>query len=77
MGACRTCNATETDRNRQDPPIKRKKYMTWAVDTKTGVKMNFSKPFATKEAAILFAIKNGLGKKNVKSRPAGFVVERD
>lgn len=35
-----------------------------------------SKPFANRYDAIEFAFKNRLNLKNVKSRPAGYVVER-
>lgn len=49
---------------------------SWAKDPKTGKEQSFSKPFVDKLKALEFAKKNGLGAKNVKSRPAGFVVEK-
>lgn len=47
----------------------------WYKD-KDGKEYPFSKPFDSKTNAHEFANKNGLGKSTVKSRPAGYVVEK-
>jgi len=41
-----------------------------------GKELNFTKPFVKRTEAIKFAKSMGLGLKNVKSRPAGYVVEK-
>jgi len=48
----------------------------WDKDAKTGKQHAWSKPFVERQDAIDFAKKNGLQKRHVKSRPAGYVVER-
>lgn len=48
----------------------------WVKDPKTGKDLNFSEPFRNRQDALDFAKKNGLGPSNVKSRPAGYIVER-
>lgn len=48
----------------------------WVVDQKTNKELNFSIAFKNRTDAIEFARVNGLGLNAVKSRPAGYVVER-
>ncbi len=50
---------------------------SWLKDPKTGKEMNVSKAFFDKSKAHEFAKNNGLTKSDVKSRPSGWVVERN
>lgn len=56
----------EWDERRRDKQI---------TDPKTGRKTGIHGPFDSKEDAVEYAKKLGLGKRSVKSRPSGYVVE--
>jgi DNA repair exonuclease SbcCD ATPase subunit len=64
------------DLTRKVDSIEKKDANGWIEDPKTGKETNNSKPFNSKEEAVTFAVKNGLSAKNVRSRPAGYVVEK-
>jgi hypothetical protein len=50
--------------------------VAWKIDPKTGQEMSFSKAFPNRSEAVAFAKAQGLNASAVKSRPAGFVVEK-